>query len=165
MSSRKHRGVRAAVAVVSTALASLALASNAMADKPVTPGGMFVIGDQNAQIGAQVTFWGAQWWQDNTLSGGSAPASFKGYSDTPVTCGQTWSTAPGDSSFPPPSLDGVVWAIVSSQISQNGPVISGDTQEVVVIQTDPGYASDPGHFGTGTVIGVICGGGPTGLPS
>jgi hypothetical protein len=35
-----------------------------------------VIGDGNAAMFSQVTFWGAQWWMDNSLSGGLAPASF-----------------------------------------------------------------------------------------
>lgn len=38
-------------------------------------GGNFVIGDNNAANGTPVTFWGAQWWKLNSLSGGSAPAS------------------------------------------------------------------------------------------
>ena len=48
--------------------------------------GAFVIGDQNATVGNSVTFWGAQWSGLNSLSGGSAPASFKGFaSQTPTT--------------------------------------------------------------------------------
>jgi hypothetical protein len=27
---------------------------------------------------------------------------------------------------------------------------------VVVVRTDAGYAGDPGHPGTGTVVGVVC---------
>jgi hypothetical protein len=46
------------------AAASLAVAGGALADAPTNPG-TFVIGDQNVQVGSQVTFWGAQWWQDN----------------------------------------------------------------------------------------------------
>jgi len=50
-----------------------------------------------------------------------------------------------------------IQAIVSSQITQDGSVISGDTTEVVTIAVDPGYADNPGHPGTGTVIGIVCG--------
>ena len=49
--------------------------------------------------------------------------------------------------------------VVSSTITKSGPVISGDTTEVVLVQVDPGYAGDPGHPGTGTIVGVVCGGG------
>ena len=50
-----------------------------------TSGGSFVIGDGNAAVGQKVTFWGAQWSKLNTLSGGSAPASFKGFENMPAT--------------------------------------------------------------------------------
>ena len=118
-----------------------------------------MIGDQNAAIGSQVTFWGAQWWKDNALSGGPAPAAFKGFVDDPtVTCGEDWNTDPGNSSHPPATIGPVVPAIVSSHITQTGSVISGDTTEVVLVQVDPAYAGNPGHPGTGTVIGILCGG-------
>ena len=121
----------------------------------------FVIGDGNSAIGTAVTFWGAQWWKLNTLSGGPAPASFKGFALDPATpmCGVDWTTAPGNSPPPPvgplPSFIGI---IVTSSVSKSGPVISGNTVEVVVVQTNPGYKNDPGHAGTGKVVAVVCGG-------
>jgi hypothetical protein len=143
------------LAVATTAVASLSVSGPALADS----GGSFVIGDQNVAVGAQVDFWGAQWWKDNPLSTGSAPASFKGYADNaPATCGQTWTTRPGNSSDPPASLSGTVDMIVSSQIAKNGPVISGDVKQIVQVAVDPGYAGDPGHPGTGTILGYVCGG-------
>ena len=152
---------RLAAAGAAAAVASLALAGGALADPPSNTG-PFVIGDQNAAIGSQVTFWGAQWWKDNALSGGPAPAAFKGFVDDPtVTCGEDWNTDPGNSSHPPATIGPVVPAIVSSHITQTGSVISGDTTEVVLVQVDPGYAGNPGHPGhpgTGTVIGILCGG-------
>jgi hypothetical protein len=150
------RRLAAANAVV--AAASLALAGGALADAPSNPG-TFVIGDQNVQVGSQATFWGAQWWKDNPLSTGLAPASFKGFAvDATPTCGQDWTTDPGNSSHPPATVGEVIPVIVSSQITKSGPVISGDATEVVLVQVDPGYAGDPGHPGTGTVIGFECGG-------
>lgn len=152
------RRLRAAgLAVASTAMASLALSGPALADSQ-SPG-MFVIGDQNVAIGAQVSFWGAQWWTDNPLSTGLAPASFKGYADTVSgSCGSSWSTLPGNSSDPPASLTGTQDMIVSTAIDQSGPIISGDIKEIVQVAVDPGYAGDPGHPGTGTVVGYTCGG-------
>ena len=147
------------------AAVSLAVAGGALADAPSNPG-TFVIGDQNVQVGSQVTFWGAQWWQDNPLSTGAlAPASFKGFAvDATATCGQDWTTDPGNSSHPPASVSGVIPVIVSSQITKSGPVISGDATEVALVQVDPGYAGDPGHPGTGTVIGFQCGGSAAAFP-
>ena len=150
---------RMAAAGAAVAAASLALAGGALADAPSNPG-TFVIGDQNVHVGSQVTFWGAQWWQDNPLSAGLAPASFKGFAvDATAWCGQPWTTDPGNSSHPPATVDGVIPVIVSSQITKTGPIISGDTTKVALVQVDPGYAGDPGHPGTGTVVGITsCGG-------
>ncbi len=92
------RRLAAASAVV--AAASLALAGGALADAPSNPG-TFVIGDQNVQVGSQVTFWGAQWWKDNPLSTGDAPASFKGFADNATaTCGSPMSGERGTCARP-----------------------------------------------------------------
>jgi hypothetical protein len=47
--------------------------------------------------------------------------------------------------------------IVAGSITKSGAVISGNIPEMAVIQTDPGYESNPGHAGTGTVVSVGCG--------
>jgi Bacterial Ig-like domain (group 1) len=125
-----------------------------------TAGGNFVIGDGDAAIETPVTFWGARWRKLNSLSGGAAPAAFKGFANSPSTppaCGTGWSTRPGNSSGPPPGpLPQFIAVIVSSHITKSGPTISGDTPEVVVVKTNAGYAPNPGHAGTGTVVAVIC---------
>jgi hypothetical protein len=152
--------LRIATIAAVCAAASLAASASAIAKTPSTSG-MFVIGDQSATVGTQVTFWGAQWWKDNGLSGGAAPASFKGFADNATGyCGDTWSTRPGNSSAPPAadSVTGQIPVIVSTAVSKSGPVISGDISTVVLVQVDPGYEPDPGHPGTGTVVGVVCGG-------
>jgi hypothetical protein len=123
--------------------------------------GNFVIGDQNATVGTAVTFWGAQWWKDNALSGGAAPAAFKGFANSlessPV-CGAPWTTDPGNSSDPPAGpLPETIEVIVSSHVTKSGRTISGDTAEVVLVATNPGYEGNPGHPGTGTVLAVLCG--------
>ena len=122
-------------------------------------GGNFVIGDGNAAVNTAVTFWGAQWRTLNTLSGGAGPASFKGFEDQPAlpTCGQRWTTDPGNSA-PPPSgtLPDFMAVIVSSSISKSGAAITGDTPHLAVVQTNPGYQPDPGHPGTGKVVAQIC---------
>jgi hypothetical protein len=126
---------------------------------PMAPGGgAFVIGDQSSALGASVTFWGAQWSKDNAVSGGSAPASFKGFAEGPVSlCGSTWSADPGGSTPPPAGpLPDTMAVLVSSSVSKSGPNISGNTAGVVLIQTNPGYGPDPGTAGTGTVTAVLC---------
>jgi hypothetical protein len=123
-------------------------------------GGTFVIGDGNAAVGTAVTFWGAEWWKRNDLSGGSAPAAFKGFENAPASlpaCGATWSTEPGNSPPPPAGpLPAFMAVIVSGSISKSGSTISGDVVHEVIVRTNPGYAPDPGHAGTGTVVASIC---------
>ena len=121
--------------------------------------GAFVIGNGNSANGTAVTFWGAQWWKLNTLSGGAAPAAFKGYALNPAvpSCKTGWSTDPGNSA-PPPSgpLPSYMGVIVSSSITKSGSTISGNTPDIVVVKTNSGYAPDPGHAGTGTVVAQVC---------
>jgi hypothetical protein len=122
--------------------------------------GAFVVGDQSAQMGAKVTFWSAKWSKLNKLSGGAAPASFKGFaaklSAEPPKCGITWTTGPGNSSQPPATVPEYMGVLASSKVTKSGPKISGDAKSIVVVKTDPGYAPNPGHAGTGTVVGVFC---------
>jgi NHL repeat len=122
-------------------------------------GGDFVIGDGNDGPGTSVTFWGAGWASANTLSGGTAPSSFKGFeSGTAVpACNGSWTVRPGNSSSPPngplPSYLGV---IVSSSVAKSGSTISGNVPHIVVVKTNGGYGPDPGHAGTGVVVALAC---------
>jgi len=122
-------------------------------------GGDFVIGDGNSANGTAVKFWGAQWAKDNTLSGGPAPSSFKGFegSANPPVCETGWTADPGNSTPPPqgplPSYMGVIG---SSTITKHGSTISGDIPGIVVVMTNSGYEPNPGHSGTGTVVAQVC---------
>jgi hypothetical protein len=121
-------------------------------------GGSFVVGDRNSANGTQVTFWGARWSKTNSLSGGSAPAAFKGYARNPTTpsVGTRWSTDPGNSAPPPNGpLPAYMAVIVSGSISNSGSQISGDTARIVIVATDTGYDGNPGHSGTGTVVAAL----------
>jgi hypothetical protein len=42
------------------------------------------------------------------------------------------------------------------QSNEVGPTISGDDKSIVVVKTDPGYAPNPGHPGTGTIVAEFC---------
>jgi hypothetical protein len=125
----------------------------------LTSGG-FVIGDQSAQVGTQETFWGSQWASANQLSGGAAPDSFKGFADSlsaePPSCGVTWTSRPGNSSKPPDSVPAYMGVLVSPSVTKSGATVGGSATKIVVVKTDAGYASDPGHAGTGTVVAQIC---------
>lgn len=119
--------------------------------------GSFVIGDLDAKPGDQVTFWGAQWANANSLSGGPAPDSFKGFTPTvPTTCGGNWTSDPGNSSKPPDTVPAFIPVIASSTVSQSGSTITGTVTKIVMVRTDPGYGAAPGHTGTGTVVAVVC---------
>ena len=123
-------------------------------------GGAFVIGDLENHANAQAYWWGAQWWKKDHLSTGLAPAAFKGFelSNASPWCGQTWTTRPGNSPPPPKTVPaGTVMAvIVSSHITKNGPVISGDIVHIIMVRTSPGYGPNPGHPGTGTIVSQLC---------
>jgi uncharacterized repeat protein (TIGR01451 family) len=117
----------------------------------------FVIGDGNAIVGDTVTFWGAQWAKDNTLSGGPAPNAFKGFTDTvPANCGGNWISRPGNSSQPPDTVPLFMAVIASSTVTKSGATITGDIPKIVIVRTNPGYGPSPGHAGTGTVVAVAC---------
>ena len=120
--------------------------------------GSFVIGDLEANSTGHVLFWGAQWWKQDPMSGGSAPAAFKGYelSNPAPTCGARWTTRPGNSPHPPATVPSLMGVIVSSQITQKGSTISGNIVHILVVRTDPGYGPNPGHAGTGVIVGTIC---------
>ena len=121
--------------------------------------GIFVLGDQTVSVGT-VTFWGAQWASQNILSGGAGPSSFKGFADTlistPPVCGGSWTSSPGNSSSPVNAIPGYMGTAVSSSVTKNGSTISGNITKIVVVVTAPGYAANPGHPGTGTVIATYC---------
>ena len=122
-------------------------------------GGAFVIGNRRAAVGDDVTFWGNNWWKTNGLSGHPAPASFKGFetSSSLPACGSRWTTSTGNSP-PPPSgpLPGYMAVVVTDSVTQSGSTIAGTVEHVVVVHTNGGYSSDPGHRGTGTIVATIC---------
>jgi hypothetical protein len=135
--------------------------------------GAFVLGDQTvsgATSSTTVTWWGSDWTSTNSLSTGPAPTAFKGYAPsfsqngvataTP-TCGASYSfdSTGGNSSAPPPasSVPPYMAVVVTSQVTQSGSIITGNIRKIVIVKTDPGYAPNVGHAGTGTIVATVCG--------
>lgn len=123
-------------------------------------GPSFVIGDRSAVVGQKVTFWGAQWAKSNKLSGGAAPAAFKGFAESttpnPPFCGGSWTAGTGAPSGLPATLPSTIRVIVASSVTKSGPGVAGDIPQMAVINVDPGYQPDLDHPGTGTVVSVDC---------
>lgn len=121
---------------------------------------LFVIGDVEPHaIGNVVNFWGAQWWKNNFMSGfvSKGVASFKGYaSSSDNVCGGTWTSRPGNSSVPPATIPDDVAIIVTSTVLKDGPNISGNIKQILIVHHDGNYGPAPGHRGSGPVTSIIC---------
>jgi len=130
--------------------------------------GAFALGDST--VGAagpttSLTWWGSKWSGLNSLTGGSAPSAFKGFAATvetlPTTspansCGTSFATRSGNSSKPPDDVPSYMGVIVASGVDKSGSTINGTWGKVVVVKTDTGYDSNPGHPGTGTIVATFC---------
>jgi hypothetical protein len=115
--------------------------------------GAFVIGDEEALVGAQVTFWSSQWTQNNDLSGTDANNAFKGFANNVTSA--TWTTSTGNSSNPPSTIPAYMIVLVTSTSTKSGATISGNIVGRVIVHTNAGYAANPGHAGTGTIVAVL----------
>ena len=128
--------------------------------------GAFTLGDQTvAGAGSgTVTWWSHSWSSLNSLSGGQAPSSFKGFASTvtlpqmspPELCGTSFTARPGNSGNPPDTVPEYMGVLVASRVSQSGSTINGTWGSIVVVHTDPGYGPNPGHPGTGTIVATFC---------
>jgi len=121
---------------------------------------LFVIGDlEKHAVGDKVNFWGSQWWKNNFMSGfvNAGYPAFKGYADdSDNACGGEWFTLPGNSSDPPDTIPDFVLVLVTSTVHKDGPNISGDIQQILLVESDGGYGPAPGHRGNGIVRQVLC---------
>ena len=46
--------------------------------------------------------------------------------------------------------------VVATKITKAGSSLAGDYVKIVVVKTNPGYAPDPGHAGTGMIVATFC---------
>lgn len=122
-----------------------------------TGGGTFVIGNNNAVLGNNVNFWGAQWEKNNSMTGGSSNASFKGFAvaPNPPTVGAIFTSAPGNSAPPPSAVPEYIGIIVTSKVTKSGSNITGTIVQLVVVKVNPGYQGNPGNAGTGTIVAIL----------
>jgi hypothetical protein len=126
--------------------------------------GAFVLGNRtvaSATPSTTVTWWSSQWSSVNSLTGGAASPSFKGFAGTltpkPPVCGGTWTTTPGNSPPPVSGIPAYMGTLVSSAITKSGNTIAGNIPKIVVVRTNPGYDTNPGHNGTGKIVATYCG--------
>jgi hypothetical protein len=126
--------------------------------------GVFVLGDgtvAGATASTTVTWWSSDWSSLNSLTGGPVDTSFKGFAGTlsspPPACGGTWSTGPGNSPPPVSGIPAYMGTLVASGITKSGSTISGNIPKIVVVKTNPGYSTSPGHPGTGKIVATYCG--------
>ncbi len=108
---------------------------------------------------ATLNFWGSQWWTNNPMTGykGNGWPSFKGYATTADNfCGGVWTSRVGNSPPPPATIGADVIVIVTSTVRKDGPVISGDIQQIIVVHQDGGYGPNPGHDGNGPRTSTLC---------
>jgi|SRR5687767_1767507 len=128
---------------------------------PPTTDAVFVIGDMtDHDVGASVYFFGSQWSKKNLLSGGASDgiAAFKGYAtNADDTCGGTWTGRVGNSASHHESPSGRITVIVTSQVTKNGPIISGNIVQILWVDHDGNYRS----HGSGVVASINCGTGAT----
>jgi hypothetical protein len=129
--------------------------------------GDFVLGDQSVAAAGPttpLTWWSSNWSALNSLTGGVAPTSMKGFSNnvspsSPPACGGMWTTSTGNS--PPPIGVGLIpsymGVLVSPFVKKAGNTLSGNVTKIVVIKTGAGYQPNPGHDGTGTYVATYCG--------
>ena len=126
--------------------------------------GAFVLGNLSAAGGGTVTWWGSNWSSANLLSGGAAPSAFKGFAGTvslptstpPAACGGPWSTTGGSSPPPTESVPSYMGVLVSSSAVKSGSTTAGNTVSIVVVKVNPGFDSNAGSPGTGTIVATYC---------
>jgi hypothetical protein len=114
--------------------------------------GVFVVGDRTNPNG--VDFFDSDWWKANSLSGGPAPASFKGYADgySALAAGGTWTASPGGSNKAPAEVPSYMGVVIASRVTADASgVITGDIQRIAILHVDH-YVRTVGQSGSGSLL-------------
>jgi hypothetical protein len=132
--------------------------------------GQFVLGDAAVaralitQPAALVTFWSPLWAKFNPLTSAPltlAPQNFRGWasaaSASPPVCGGTWTATAAYQSPAPSSVPSYMGVVVSSSVTETPVKISGNITRIVIVKTSPGYSNAQGRYGTGIIVGTVCG--------
>ena len=102
----------------------------------------------NRSATGAVTFWSPSWWLLNTLTGGAAPASFKGFA---ISAPGGWRASTGfDHS--PATVPEWMAVLVASGVEKDGESIALTATRMVVVHVD---AYDSRLIGIGTVVAPI----------
>ena len=128
--------------------------------------GAFTLGNTTAATAGSstVTWWADNWNLLNSLTGGPAPSSFKGFAASvhlptgtpPATCGGNWQTLPGNSPPPTSGVPSYMGVLVTGKVVKSGNGVAGNTTHIVVVKVNPGYAPNPSNHGTGKIVAVFC---------
>jgi hypothetical protein len=130
--------------------------------------GAFTLGNNTVAAAGPtttVTWWHDTWPSFNSLSGGVAPSSFKGFagavttlpSTSPVNvCGSTFRTSSGNSPPPTSGVPSYMGVLVASSVTKSGTTINGTWAKIVVVRVDPGYSPSPGRSGRGKIVATFC---------
>jgi PKD domain/Bacterial Ig domain len=113
----------------------------------IPAGGIFTVGDGSAT--GRVTFWSASWWLLNTLSGGPAPASFKGFATNHVDGG--WLASPGFDHAPIVIPEWMA-VLVATRVAKEAETIAVAATRMVVVHVE---TYDAGLVGQGAVVATI----------
>ena len=130
--------------------------------------GAFTLGDLTVAAAgptSSISWWGGSWSLLNSLTGGTAPLSYKGFAGSVSTppnqspasvCGSTFATRPGNSPPPPRDVPSYMGVLVATSVTKVGSTISGTWGQIVVVHVHPGYEPNPGAPGTGTIVATFC---------
>jgi Nidogen-like len=132
--------------------------------------GQFVLGDAAVaralvtNPAPAVTFWSPLWAKFNPLTSAPltvGPQNFRGWasaaSASPPVCGGTWTAAAAYQSPAPSSVPSYMGVVVSSIITETPVKITGNITRIVIVKTNPGYSNAQGRYGTGVIVGTVCG--------
>jgi hypothetical protein len=113
--------------------------------------GTFVIGDEADPN--NINFYDARWSQDNPMSGGPGPKSFKGFADsvTALAPGGTFTASAGGSVRPPQNVPIYLGVAVTGKVTDSSGVETGTIEKIAIIHVNL-YVATVGGSGHGSLV-------------